>query len=94
MSNYLSDADAICHLKKPSGPVDVVLDTDAFNEIDDQFALAYLLKSSQKLHVKALLSAPFFNNRSNGPRDGMEKSYEEILHILSLMNRDDLSSIT
>ena len=30
----------------PDGPVDVVLDTDTYNEADDQFALSYLLLSS------------------------------------------------
>ena len=29
-------------LKRPEGKIDVVLDTDTYNEIDDQFALAYL----------------------------------------------------
>ena len=32
------------NLSVPTGKVDVVLDTDAFNEIDDQFAIAYLLR--------------------------------------------------
>ena len=30
----------------PTGYVDVVLDTDAFNEIDDQFAISYLIHST------------------------------------------------
>ena len=32
-------------LEKPAGPVDVVIDTDTYNEIDDQFAIAYLIRS-------------------------------------------------
>ena len=31
------------NLEVPDRRVDVVLDTDAYNEIDDQFAVAYLL---------------------------------------------------
>ena len=31
------------NLSVPAGPVDVALDTDTYNEIDDQFALSYLL---------------------------------------------------
>ena len=27
-------------LERPTGPVDVVLDTDTYNEVDDQFALS------------------------------------------------------
>ena len=29
--------------------MDVVLDTDAYNEIDDQYAIAYLLRSQDAL---------------------------------------------
>ena len=70
--------------------VDVVLDTDAYNEIDDQFAMAYLIKSPQRANVKEIYAAPYFNKKSTGPADGMEKSYNEIIKILSLMERDDL----
>jgi inosine-uridine nucleoside N-ribohydrolase len=80
-------------LRKPTSPVDVVLDTDTYNEIDDQFALALLVKSPEKLNVKGLYAAPFFNSNSTGPADGMEKSYGEILNLLSLMKRDDLKDI-
>lgn len=74
------------NLSVPSGAVDVVLDTDAFNEIDDQFAIAYLLKSKEKLNTKAIYAAPFKNSRSVSAEDGMEKSYDEILKILALMD--------
>ena len=69
-------------LERPTGPVDVVLDTDTYNEVDDQFALSYLLASQDQLRVKALYAAPFFNENSTGPADGMEKSYQEILKLL------------
>ncbi|MBQ3792304.1 MAG: nucleoside hydrolase, partial [Clostridia bacterium] len=71
-------------------PVDVVLDTDTFNEVDDQFALAYLLCLQDKVRVRAITAAPFHNQRSSGPEDGMLKSYNEILRVLSLMGREDL----
>ncbi len=73
------------NLKTPTHPVDVVLDTDAYNEIDDQFAISYMIKNSQKLNVKAIYAAPFFNSNSENPADGMEKSYDEILKLLNLM---------
>lgn len=73
------------NLSVPKGKIDVVLDTDTYNEIDDQFALAYLLASKEKLNTKAIYAAPFFNARSNGPEEGMEKSYAEIKKILSFM---------
>lgn len=78
------------NLQKPQGIVDVVLDTDAYNEIDDQYAISYLLSYGEKLHTKALYAAPFYNDLSDGPADGMEKSYNEILHLLDLLKREDL----
>ena len=77
-------------LSSPKGIVDVMLDTDAYNEIDDQFAIAYALLSPEKIRVVGICAAPFFNRRSNGPEDGMEKSYDEILKLLALMNKEDM----
>lgn len=79
-------------LKRPTGKVDVVLDTDTFNEIDDQFALAYLIKSKDRLNLKAIYAAPFFNHNSTSPADGMEKSFQEILNVLTLMEEEALKS--
>ena len=73
------------NLERPQGAVDVILDTDAFNEVDDQFAIAYMYANQDKLNIKAVYAAPFFNEKSTGPKDGMEKSYDEILKILSLI---------
>lgn len=64
--------------------MDVVLDTDAYNEIDDQFAIAYLLNSPE-LTTRAIYAAPFFNEKALSPKDGMEKSYLEIYKLLDLM---------
>ena len=75
-------------LEKPKGPVDVVLDTDTFNEIDDQYALSYLLRSPERLRLQAVYAAPFWNEKSAGPEDGMEKSYREILNVLHLLGED------
>jgi inosine-uridine nucleoside N-ribohydrolase len=63
----------------------VVLDTDTFNEVDDQFALAHLLLSPGQVDLEAVYAAPFFNGRSSDPADGMEKSYEEIQRVLTLV---------
>ncbi len=87
------DARMIRRLQKPDGKVDVVIDTDTYNEIDDQFALAYLIRSDDRLNLKAIYAAPFHNQKSNSPADGMEKSYREIMNILTLMDREDLKAI-
>lgn len=63
-----------------------ILDTDTYNEVDDQFALAHLLLSLDQVDLRAVYAAPFFNQRSSGPEDGMERSYEEILRVLEFFN--------
>ena len=73
-------------LQPPTGKVRMVLDTDTYNEIDDQFALVHALLSPERLDVKAVYAAPFHNKRSTGPADGMEKSYEEILRLLDRLD--------
>jgi len=81
------------NLEVPTGKIDVILDTDTYNEIDDQFALAYMLKCGEKMNVKGICAAPFYNNRSDSPADGMFKSYDEILKILKLAGREDLNTV-
>ena len=83
----LTTAQRLQMLEVPTHPVDMVLDTDAYNEIDDQFAIAYAI-AAEKLNLKALYAAPFDNPLSTGPADGMEKSYQEILKLLGLMGRE------
>ncbi|MBX2998199.1 MAG: nucleoside hydrolase [Caldilineaceae bacterium] len=73
-------------LAPPQGQVRMVLDTDTYNEIDDQFAVVHSLLSPERLTVEALYAAPFFNSRSSGPADGMEKSYAEILRLLERLD--------
>jgi len=82
----LSEQLRLSRLEPPTGKVNMVLDTDTFNEIDDQFAVAYSLLSKNKLNLQAIYAAPFFNEKSSGPKDGMEKSYQEILDILERMD--------
>jgi inosine-uridine nucleoside N-ribohydrolase len=68
------------------GKVRLVLDTDTYNEIDDQFAVVYALLAPERLQVDAIYAAPFTNDRSTGPGDGMEKSYAEIQRLLERLN--------
>ena len=45
-------AQLLKNLEVPTGKIDVILDTDAYNEVDDQYAIAYMLRSQDKLNVK------------------------------------------
>ncbi len=69
-------------LAHPGRPVSLVLDTDTYNEVDDQFALAWATRSPEAMTLEAIHAAPFHNTRSDGPADGMEKSHAEILRVL------------
>lgn len=82
----LPEALRLERLRPPIGKLRMVLDTDTYNEVDDQFALAQALLSPDRLAVEALYAAPFSNNRSTGPGDGMVKSYEEILRLLERLD--------
>ena len=79
----LSEAFRISRLAHPGRKLRMVLDTDTYNEIDDQFALTYALLSPEQMSVEAIYAAPFHNTRSDGPGDGMEKSYPGNLCVCS-----------
>ena len=83
----LTEAQRLALLEPPAGNVPIVLDTDTYNEIDDQFALVYALLSPERITVEAIYAAPFHNRRSSGPADGMRKSYDEILRVLERLDR-------
>lgn len=72
-------------LEPPTGKARIVIDTDTYNEIDDQFAVVWALLSPESVDVEAMYAAPFFNHRSTSPGEGMEKSYDEILQLLVRM---------
>jgi len=64
----------------------MVLDTDAYNEVDDQFCIVHALASPDWLKLEAIYAAPFLNDRSKDAEDGMEKSHEEILRLLERLD--------
>lgn len=62
----------------------IILDTDAYNEVDDQYTIAYAMLSPDRVNILSINAAPFLNRRSTSAGDGMEKSYREIFHITGL----------
>ena len=83
----IAEEDRLARLRLPSGRLRVVIDTDTYNEVDDQFAVAHALLSEDRMSVEAIYAAPFFNARSASPENGMDLSYDEILRLLDLMGR-------
>ena len=82
----IPDSTRLSRLKPPNEKVRVVIDTDTYNEIDDQFAVVHALLSPEQLAVEGIYAAPFFNQRSSDPSDGMHKSYDEILRLLERLD--------
>jgi purine nucleosidase len=83
----LDESFRLKRLEPPQGKIRMVLDTDTYNEIDDQFALAYAYLSKDKIALEAIYAAPYLNNRSVSASDGMEKSYQEILRLLKMLKK-------
>ena len=84
----LTEKQRLKMLEPPAGPVDLIIDSDTYNEVDDQFAIAYALLKPEKLNVKALYAAPFLNQNSVSPEDGMLRSVEEMHRLLKLMRME------
>lgn len=90
----ISPSQRLRALKWPAGEVPVVLDTDPYNEIDDQFAILYALLSESRLNVRAIHAAPFANVRSGDDAGrGMERSFETAEEMLRLLKADGLKSV-
>ena len=54
----MTQAQLLKNLEVPKGKIDVVLDTDAYNEIDDQYAIALMLRSADKLPQPQIIFTP------------------------------------
>lgn len=78
----------LSRLRPPAFRPRVILDTDAFNEVDDQFFIAHCLLSPDAMTVEGIVAAPFVNERAASAKEGMERSLEEIHRLLGIMGRD------
>ena len=74
--------------------INVILDTDTYNECDDQFALAYLIKSQDMFNIEAITVAPYSHTKRDVKViDGQELSYNEILKICNWLNFDTIDKV-
>lgn len=75
------------NIKKYSNRMNVILDTDTYNEEDDLFALSYLLKSRDMFNIEAITTAPYSHKNSDlTVKEGQDLSYNEILKLCNLLN--------
>ncbi len=73
--------------------LNVILDTDTYNECDDQFALAYLLQSQDRFNIAAITIAPYHHDNRLSVMEGTEKSYQEVLKICHWLNFDPTGKV-
>lgn len=94
-------------LAPPRGKVRAVIDSDTYNEVDDQFAISYALLSPEKLQVEAIYAAPFSSAffaglmktegvsipMTSDLKEGLELSYQEILKLMGLLKMDTAGKV-
>lgn len=90
VNNWKEIYELICKQSKYK----TILDTDTGNESDDQFALAYLLKSPEKFDIQAITIAPFKHSEwKKSVSESIEESYHEACKIFQFMGIKDTSLI-
>lgn len=70
----------------------VILDTDAYNEIDDQFAIACFY-FSKRTELIAVCAEHYMHDRCDSRTLGMNQSYDEIVKVLSLCDPDNTTPV-
>ncbi len=55
----MTEKDRLGRMDVPPGKINLIIDTDAKNEVDDQFAIAWAIASSNRFHLEALYAVPF-----------------------------------
>ncbi|MEP6853752.1 MAG: nucleoside hydrolase [bacterium] len=92
----MTEAARVARLDPPTGTVRLVIDTDAANEVDDQFAVTYAALSPECAHLEAVYAAPFQRTSApdadatrpwlaGSPADGMARSLEEIRSLAAAL---------
>lgn len=74
--------------------INVILDTDTYNECDDQFALAYMLNNQDIFNVEAITVAPYSHKMPFvSVQKGQENSYNEIIKICNWLSFDTTNKV-
>ncbi len=74
--------------------LNVILDTDTYNECDDQFALAYMIRSQDIFNIEAITIAPFSRPSKHVTTvNSQELSYHEVLKICKLLDFDTTDKV-
>ena len=76
--------------------INIILDTDISNEVDDQFALTYLMKSIDLFNLEAITIAPFCSNgyvKIKDVNEGIDISYNAACKILDMIDKKEYKKI-
>ena len=84
MASY-KDIEKLLNIHETDQIVDVILDTDAFNEQDDQFAIAQTMLSPEKINLIGITAAPF-SKPGTDVATGLEQSYDEAVKVRNLID--------
>lgn len=71
----------------PAAAIRIIVDTDAKNEADDQYAIMHHLLTPV-FDVRGIIATHFEGKARTG--GSMEQSYQEVLHVLELAEIDDV----
>lgn len=86
MNNIIFDM-----LSSPA-PRRIVIDSDTYNEADDQFAIGYAA-TSKNISLDAVLIAPYTHGLEGFPAEGCRLSYDEAVRVLKHAGREDVPVI-
>lgn len=74
----------------------VILDTDISNEVDDQFALCYLIKSLDNINLQAITIAPFMGSGYapvENLTEGIDLSFNTASRVLDMLNASEYKDV-
>ncbi len=80
----------------PKNRIDVILDSDVYNELDDYYAIAYMIGNSDRLNVKGVTIAPFppiYNKKVKDVAEGVEVSAVETKKVFSMTKMNGFTDI-
>jgi inosine-uridine nucleoside N-ribohydrolase len=91
--SFIDHAEILSKLKntKLGNHKKIIIDTDAYNSIDDQFALVHMLLSEKirsDIKILGITATPFYKElrQTTSYEHGMELSYEEIYNVIDTLD--------
>lgn len=71
----LTDEERERKMNIPAGKIRLIIDSDAKNEVDDQFAISWAIRSPERFRLEAVYAAPFVSDVGLTRSEDPESSY-------------------